>query len=506
MAFTMNTLTIKGSELLAAATAQNPLILDGCDACVGYIDQATAVQISARPANPASTSTNTSIIGADGSHVTGRAAFEAGVTVSAEVNTLYLYGHSASDPSSIFVIYISSDENTFHLPASGDVAPVLEILFTMNYASTANSVTVPTTSVYTTLSEFNLLKNRTVTTHAEGQATVGEAQDIYGAKTFKTSISTPSFNATSLSVSGQSVLSDTQITGDLSASGTSVLSGDTQIKKLLFDIKGGANYISTQEATNKEITIEASSTTAISNLELSGNEVGGAHTALGATKYSSGAERGSSLLYAEVDTNENGTFTIRSKNASKNKSAEISSSYDTSASTYDLRLLADTIKVRGNVEPHSDDTYNLGSSSKNFNNGYITNVYCDKIRPRNSLVEITSSIKVGDIYPNDNDCVIGSDNNPYEAVVANRFVGVIPTDNGIGGPAVGSILLVHLSGLSGNIAPWTLIDSSATTISYAKNDGTNWSAGNTISSGKYKSLSQIAPASSTAVALVIRVE
>ena len=51
MPFTVNTITLKGAELLAAATAANPLILDGCDATQTYVDQATAVNVSARPAS-----------------------------------------------------------------------------------------------------------------------------------------------------------------------------------------------------------------------------------------------------------------------------------------------------------------------------------------------------------------------------------------------------------------------------------------------------------------------
>ena len=185
MSFDMNTLTLKGAELLAASTVQNRLILDGCDAAVGFIDQNTAVNISARPSSPLSTTTDVSIIGSTAEHVMARAQWTEGQQTGGNANTLYLYGHNEQSPSNIYVIYICSSQSTFHLPTVGDVTPVFEALFDMIYACTLNSVTTASTSVYATLAEFNTLKERTVTTHKEQQATVGENQTIYGDKTFK---------------------------------------------------------------------------------------------------------------------------------------------------------------------------------------------------------------------------------------------------------------------------------------------------------------------------------
>ena len=185
MAFDTNTITIKGAELLAAATAQDKLILDGCDATQTYLDQTTAVSVSSRPASPLSTSTNVSIIGATENHVMARAQFQAGVATGGDARTLYLYGHSQSAPSDIFVIYIASSQDTFHLPLPGEVINNYEALFDMIYSATSDSVTTASTSVFTTLAEFNLLKERTVTTHKEGDPTVGDDQTIRGEKVFE---------------------------------------------------------------------------------------------------------------------------------------------------------------------------------------------------------------------------------------------------------------------------------------------------------------------------------
>lgn len=185
MAFDTNTITLKGAELLASATAQDRLILDGCDATTTYLDQATAVNISSRPVAPFSNTTTVGVIGATENHVMARVQFKAVDNTGGDVNTLMLYGHSESSPNDVYVIYVTSAQTAFHLPEQGDVVTIYEALMDMIYASVSGSVTTASTSVFTTLAEFNLLKERAVTTHKEGQPAVGEAQDIYGVKSYK---------------------------------------------------------------------------------------------------------------------------------------------------------------------------------------------------------------------------------------------------------------------------------------------------------------------------------
>lgn len=184
MAFDVNTITIKGAQLLAAATAQNRLILDGCDATTTFIDQNTAVSIETRPASPFSNTTDVTIIGSTSNHVMARAHFEAGQSTGGEANTLYLYGHSSSAPSDIFVIYVCSSQETFHLPETGDVITGYEALFDMIYSAVEGIVTTASTSVFCTLAEFNILKNRVVTTHKEDNISSGDNQVVYGMKQF----------------------------------------------------------------------------------------------------------------------------------------------------------------------------------------------------------------------------------------------------------------------------------------------------------------------------------
>lgn len=184
MAFDTNTLTAKGVELLASATAAIPIILDGCDATTTYIDQASAIDVSARPASPLSTTTDVSVIGATANHVMARAHFQAGTNTGGEARTLYLFGHAQNDPTNVYVIYVASSQDTFHLPETDDVVNKYEALFDIIYSAVEGSVTTASTSVFCTLAEFNILKERVVTTHKEGDLNEGETQLVRGAKAF----------------------------------------------------------------------------------------------------------------------------------------------------------------------------------------------------------------------------------------------------------------------------------------------------------------------------------
>lgn len=184
MAFDTQTVTIKGAELLAAATAQDKLIIVGCDVTQTYMTQAQAVNISARPASPFSNTTTVTQVGSNANHINSRVYFRAGENTGGDANTLFLYGHKQSDPTNDFVIFVASAETPFHLPVVGDVVDEWETALDIVYTINADAVGYAEQSTYCTLSEFNLLKERTVTTHKEGEPTQGDIQTIYGDKTF----------------------------------------------------------------------------------------------------------------------------------------------------------------------------------------------------------------------------------------------------------------------------------------------------------------------------------
>lgn len=265
MAFDTNTLTAKGVELLASATAAIPIILDGCDATTTYIDQASAIDVSARPASPMSTTTDVSVIGATANHVMARAHFQAGTNTGGEARTLYLFGHAQNDPTNVYVIYVASSQDTFHLPEADDVVNNYEALFDMIYSAVEGSVTTASTSVFCTLAEFNILKERVVTTHKEGDLNEGETQLVRGTKAFIDGVvasvlsveSDPSHpdsgNAAieyNLSVGG-----NVNIGGDLSINGTAAISGDLQVSSM-FTASGGIETDAIYTYNESEITID----------------------------------------------------------------------------------------------------------------------------------------------------------------------------------------------------------------------------------------------------------
>lgn len=199
VSFDVNTITIQGATAIASATAGNKLIIDGCDATTTPLTKAQAVQVSARPASHASTTTSIALAGSTENHVYAYASFIQGETgqPGGDVHTFYLYGHMDDTPSSVFVIAICSSTNPVHLPEPGDVVNRAEIQFELTFSATDEVVTVADTSMYATRGEFLLLKNRTVTTHAEGDATTGEDQTIYGQKSFASGIKTNTLTSAS---------------------------------------------------------------------------------------------------------------------------------------------------------------------------------------------------------------------------------------------------------------------------------------------------------------------
>lgn len=188
MAYDTMTITAKGAELLAAATSIDKLLIAGCDATQTYLTKEDAVVISSRPATPFSTTTNARLEPSTANHVIIRAFFVAGESTGGEANSLYIYGHLQSDTSHDYVLAVLSSQTSFHLPVAGDISNIYGVLVDIIYNPAEGAVSSVTASVYATYGEFADLRDRAVTTHIQGNTTTGEAQTIYGEKTFKNTI------------------------------------------------------------------------------------------------------------------------------------------------------------------------------------------------------------------------------------------------------------------------------------------------------------------------------
>lgn len=225
MAFTVQTVTTKGSEALASATVNNKLVIVGCDADTTVLTEAQALAVENRPASPVSNSTDVTQIGDSTSgHIDCRAYFQSGVTTGGNANTLYLYGYLQSAPSTYFVIFVASDPIGFHLPAVGDVASEWQILFDIVYTPQAGAVGFATQATYATKAELDNIAGiaaLAVTTHSQSDPTVGDNQTILGNKTFS-SVLTASAGLTTTTVTASG---NATVGGTLGVTGSATLAG-----------------------------------------------------------------------------------------------------------------------------------------------------------------------------------------------------------------------------------------------------------------------------------------
>jgi hypothetical protein len=261
--FDVNTITVQGAVAIASATAGDKLVIDGCDATTDVLTQAQAVQIATRPASPASTTDTIGLAGSTDNHVYAYASFIRGESTGGDVHSFLLYGHMESDATTVFVVAVASATAPTHIPTSSDVTNRVEIQFELTFSATDEVVTIADTSMYTTRGEFLILKNRTVTTHAEGQATVGEDQTVYGKKEFMDDmIFNGMYQVQAKSVEGQNtqnMFAFTQngerqnygptVTALTTYNGTSYVSSTTSIgAAALLDLSGGASFSAEHKA------------------------------------------------------------------------------------------------------------------------------------------------------------------------------------------------------------------------------------------------------------------
>lgn len=184
MAFDISTVTFKGAELFAAATAADKLIVSGCDAFVAAYTLAQAQAVTTRVSSPMTTSSDVTLVGSGDNHIMLRAIFEAGITSGGLAKTLMIFGHKQSDPDNDFVLCVVSSNDGFNLPLTTDAISTFETLFDVEYVVPGDSVATATTAVFATLAEFNDLKSRAVLCHNYGDSTHGPNQGIYGYKSF----------------------------------------------------------------------------------------------------------------------------------------------------------------------------------------------------------------------------------------------------------------------------------------------------------------------------------
>lgn len=184
MAWEIMTVTTKGTELLASASASDQLTIVGCDAdTTVYSTLDSAKAVSTRPVSPLRNTTDVTILFTQNNNLFSRAYFGTGTSATSDVNTLYLYGKLDSSED-IYVVAVASSSITTHLPVSGDPSESFQALFNFMYNVPNTAAVTASSASFATIAELNDLASRVVTTNIQGSTTTGENQTIRGEKTF----------------------------------------------------------------------------------------------------------------------------------------------------------------------------------------------------------------------------------------------------------------------------------------------------------------------------------
>lgn len=187
MAFSINCLTYSGTQLLAQASAANPIVYIGAVASTNSYDKATLQQMS---------STSDSRWDVDGGVIIASSAkgntarIIAGFRNRASEATIKTIGitarlSSAADGDEIVLASVSDTTASIRIPSTAE--PPVTIEAALNIAvSDALSVTVTSSTAGSAmLSDLD----RLVSCHKAGQPETGERQTIYGVKEFQNTVS-----------------------------------------------------------------------------------------------------------------------------------------------------------------------------------------------------------------------------------------------------------------------------------------------------------------------------
>lgn len=187
--FDVSTITTSGAQLLAQATEGNRLVVSGCEANTTIYTSETAKAVTA----PTGTriSNEIELVGVQDNKIIVRARFTQSETTGGNANSLVLFGRLENDPEETrTAICVVSNNAQFYLPSSASEAVQdFECLFTIDYEIQSNVVVEQTSALECSLAEFRLLKERTVTSHKEGDPNIGDpTQNIFGEKVFQSQI------------------------------------------------------------------------------------------------------------------------------------------------------------------------------------------------------------------------------------------------------------------------------------------------------------------------------
>lgn len=546
MAFDVNTITVQGTIAVASATVGNKFVIDGCDATTDILTQAQAAQVAVRPANPGSTTSEISLAGSTDNHVFAYAEFLQGEATGGDFNTFYLYGHLQDMPDTVVVIAVASATATTHIPDAGDVTNRTEIQFDLTFSPNADVVKVADTSMYCTRGEFLILKERTVTTHKEGEPTTGEEQTIYGNKTFNGIVTAyeilPLYSSLGLGGVGRSDnrfpdgyfydLDSAALTIGRTSSLSRTSFSTTNQNELEVVCKGPSVTIATTtddlatyplsyvkiardyaNGASFDILAQDSSTETDGKIRIhSGNSTADLKKLnMGTIKGTYGAYLN---LAAGTDGNSNDAcefsvgITVGGTNQAYIAAKKLNGAYG-------IQLSAPSVFFSGDLLPDVGATRSIGSAYSKFKNGYINEITTTKISaPVGSDIDVDGSI----IPFSGNAYSLGDSTSGFTDVYANNLHGVIPlpaedSDSNIINVPIGGIVLAYHESYHAEqyVRPgyqFAIVDPAQAHWYTALSDGSGaFSQGTPLGTGTYKFLSDMSLASPGlgGVSLIIRI-
>lgn len=187
--FDVSTITTSGAQLLAQATEGNRLVVSGCEANTTIYTAETAKAVTTPTG--ARISNEIELVGVQDNKIIVRARFTQSETTGGNANSLVLFGRLENNPEETrTAICVVSNNAQFYLPSStSEAVQDFECLFTIDYEIQSNVVVEQTSALECSLAEFRLLKERTVTSHKDGNPNVGDpTQNIFGEKVFQSQI------------------------------------------------------------------------------------------------------------------------------------------------------------------------------------------------------------------------------------------------------------------------------------------------------------------------------
>ena len=183
MAFAINCLTYSGTQLLAQASAANPIVYIGAVASTNSYDEATLQSMS---------STSDSRWDVDGgviiaSSATNNAArIIAGFRNRASETTIKTIGitarlSSAAEGDEIVLASVSDTTASIRIPSTAEPPVTIEVAINIAVSDTLSVTVTSSTAGSAMLSDLD----RLVSCHKAGQPETGDTQTIYGVKTFR---------------------------------------------------------------------------------------------------------------------------------------------------------------------------------------------------------------------------------------------------------------------------------------------------------------------------------